>query len=155
MEIFLFLLMLFLPSFMLEVLYLISSKIHGTLEFVDRPEKKWFIENDIPFCGFLEELNFSFILTFLWYNFEPLRFLCFAYLYSAFQNACIVAAKLRINLSSSLRTLVREFIVPYVIAGPILSLLLDINQLIVFSISTTTFLLIYEIASASWRGVKI
>ncbi len=129
MEWFILFLTLLLPNFMRQLVYLKSFKKTGGFGFCVSPETRRMHSNKwLPWSGFIEELGWSSLWTFMWFN--GFQWLAFGWVSDALLDCAIAYSwfkgkrKPKILFAGKRGAFfVREVLLPYLIIGPLLYLL--------------------------------
>ncbi len=120
--------LLLLPNWLRHLAYYVGGLKTGGFDFIISYETKQMYNLNAMFLGLLEEILFSFLFTTLFLLFNKLRFFAYAWVFDSFYDCTqVLIYSLTdftflsfFNLSILIRFIIRELLLPYVIAGPII-----------------------------------
>jgi len=121
--------LLLLPNWLRHLAYYVGILKTGGFGFIISYETKQMYDVNAMFLGLLEEVVFSLLFTTLFLGFNELRFLAYAWVFDSFYDCTqVLIYSLTgftflsfINLPILTRFIIRELLLPYVIAGPIIA----------------------------------
>ncbi len=115
-----------IPNWMRQLSYYIAHKKTGQTSFCESAETLWMMKTNRYYLGWLEEVGFAVLWTLAFL--QGWAFLALGWVFDALQDVMIASLTPRKSPFKPLgnfwtRELVREVIIPYFIAGPLLALL--------------------------------
>jgi len=123
----LFFIAIMVPNILRQVVYYVSFLKTGSLDFIVSFETVAIYES-FPFLGVIEEFMFGAVYSFFWFNFSRLRFFAYGWITDAFFDFVSVLVWMffgltplqMLGLGVVVRFLLREVLLFYFIAGPLL-----------------------------------
>lgn len=146
MEKIIFFILILIPNFLRQVSYILSNKKTKSTDFIVSNETRWFFKKKKLYLGFIEEVIFAIAYTYFWFYVPVLRFLAYGWLVDAVADITIAFANSRKikkpwflfynkGTKGKISFFVREFLICYIIIGPVLYLLgINIYQFAYFAI---------------------
>ncbi len=138
-------LLLFTPNIFRHFAYYLVFRKKSSIEHIDSYETRIIYKSGkLPWKGVIEEIILGIVITYLWFNFSYLRFLAFGWLSDALLDVIYSSVFLAIGKTPLMfvakdlkkRFILRELVIPYLILGPLLYSIFEIDTFALFTIAS-------------------